>query len=40
MVPAALANAVEDALGPFGVKVTSLPLTAERIWHLIQEAKK
>ncbi len=40
MVPAALANAVEDALRPFGVKITALPLTAERIWRLIQEKKK
>jgi carbon-monoxide dehydrogenase large subunit len=40
MVPAALANAVEDALKPFGVRVTQLPLTAERIWRLIQGAKK
>lgn len=39
MVPAALANAVEDALKPFDVKITHLPLTAERIWKLIQEAK-
>ena len=40
MVPAALANAVEDALRPFDVRITSLPLTAERIWRLIQQAKK
>ena len=40
MVPAALADAVEDALRPFDVRITSLPLTAERIWRLIQEAKK
>jgi carbon-monoxide dehydrogenase large subunit len=39
MVPAALANALEDALRPFGVRITQLPLTAERIWKLIQEAK-
>jgi carbon-monoxide dehydrogenase large subunit len=39
MVPAALANAIEDALRPFNVKITQLPLTPERIWKLIQEAK-
>jgi carbon-monoxide dehydrogenase large subunit len=40
MVPAALANAIEDALRPFNVKITQLPLTPERIWRLIQEAKE
>ena len=40
MVPAAIANAIEDALQPLGVKITELPLTPERIWKLIQAAKK
>jgi carbon-monoxide dehydrogenase large subunit len=33
--PAALANAVEDALAPFGVRITEGPLTPERIVALI-----
>jgi carbon-monoxide dehydrogenase large subunit len=35
MAPAALANAIEDALSPFGVKITELPLKAENIWRLL-----
>jgi carbon-monoxide dehydrogenase large subunit len=31
--PAAVANAVEDALAPFGVVIRSLPITPERIWR-------
>lgn len=38
MVPAAVANAIDDALRPFGVTVTELPLTPERIWKLIRSA--
>ena len=38
--PGALANAVADALSPFGVKVTQLPITPERLWRQIQQAKK
>ena len=34
--PAALANAVEDALMPFGVRITEGPLLAERIVALIK----
>jgi carbon-monoxide dehydrogenase large subunit len=30
--PAAIANAVEDAVGDLGVEVTSLPLTPGRLW--------
>jgi carbon-monoxide dehydrogenase large subunit len=37
--PAALANAVEDALAPFGVRVTEGPLTAQRVVALIREAR-
>jgi CO/xanthine dehydrogenase Mo-binding subunit len=36
---AAVANAVEDALAPLGVKVTSLPLTPEKIVKAVQETK-
>jgi len=31
-VPAALTNAVVDALAPFGVEITTLPLRPDRIW--------
>ena len=34
--PAAIANAVEDALAPLGVRITSLPLTPARVWAAIQ----
>jgi len=36
---AAVANAVEDALMPFGVKVTSLPITPEKVVRAIRETK-
>jgi 2-furoyl-CoA dehydrogenase large subunit len=32
----AIANAVEDALSPFGVRVTSLPMTPEKVLRAIQ----
>jgi 2-furoyl-CoA dehydrogenase large subunit len=32
--PAAIASAVEDALTPFSVKITDLPLTPEVVWRL------
>jgi carbon-monoxide dehydrogenase large subunit len=35
--PAAIANAVEDALSPFGVVVTEIPLTPERVLALIRK---
>jgi CO/xanthine dehydrogenase Mo-binding subunit len=31
--PAAVANAVEDALTPFGVTIRALPITPERVWR-------
>ncbi|MFQ6012007.1 MAG: molybdopterin cofactor-binding domain-containing protein, partial [Nitrososphaerales archaeon] len=34
---AALANAVEDALSPFDVKVKELPLKPENIWNLLKK---
>jgi 2-furoyl-CoA dehydrogenase large subunit len=37
--PAALANAVEDALLPLNVKITELPITPDKIHTLIREAK-
>jgi len=37
--PAAIANAVEDALAPFGVKVTQTPLVPSRVRALIESAR-
>ena len=37
-VPAALSNAISDALLPFGIEITELPLRANRIWAAIQAA--
>jgi len=36
LTPAVLSAAIEDALEPYGVRVTSLPITAEQIveWAL------
>ena len=35
--PAALANAVLDALAPLGVRHLDMPLTAERVWRSLQQ---
>jgi carbon-monoxide dehydrogenase large subunit len=35
----ALINAVNDALAPLGVRHLDMPMTAERIWRAIREAK-
>lgn len=35
--PAAVVNAVADAIAPLGLTVTRTPLTAERVWRLIHE---
>jgi carbon-monoxide dehydrogenase large subunit len=35
----AIANAVIDALSPFGIRHLDLPLTPEKIWRAIQRAK-
>ena len=37
--PAAVANALADALAPLGLEVTELPMTPERLFRLIQTAK-
>jgi CO/xanthine dehydrogenase Mo-binding subunit len=37
--PAALVNAVENALEPLGVSFRDLPLTPERVWNAIQNAR-
>ena len=38
--PAAVANAVEDALAELGVTVRSLPITPERVWRWLQHPKE
>ena len=37
--PAAIANAVADALSPFGVQVSEIPLTPERVLACIERAR-
>jgi carbon-monoxide dehydrogenase large subunit len=37
--PAAIANAIADALSPLGIDVSILPMTPERIFKLIEQAK-
>ena len=39
-VPVAIANAIADALAPLGVTINELPLSPNKIWHLIQDANK
>jgi 2-furoyl-CoA dehydrogenase large subunit len=39
-VPAVIANAVSDALTPLGVRITELPMTPDRLWRLIREARQ
>jgi 2-furoyl-CoA dehydrogenase large subunit len=36
--PAAIANAVNDALDPAGIEITSLPLRSRHVWALLNEA--
>jgi carbon-monoxide dehydrogenase large subunit len=38
--PAAIANAVADALRPLGVEVTEMPLTRERLWRRVRAARR
>ena len=38
--PAAVMNAVVDALAPFGVTDVDMPASPERVWHAIEEAKR
>ena len=37
---ACVVNAVVDALSPLGVKDIEMPLTPNRVWQVIQDAKK
>jgi carbon-monoxide dehydrogenase large subunit len=36
----AVVNAVVNALSPLGIKHVDMPLTSERVWRAIREAKK
>lgn len=38
--PVAIANAVEDALKPFGINITTLPLAPSFLWTLVQEKQR
>jgi aerobic carbon-monoxide dehydrogenase large subunit len=38
--PAAIANAVTDALAPLGIEVTELPVTPERLYRLVEAARR
>ncbi|WP_424765576.1 xanthine dehydrogenase family protein molybdopterin-binding subunit [Paenibacillus sp. sgz302251] len=38
--PAAIANAVADALSPLNITIDSLPLSPSRIWSYMQEAQR
>jgi carbon-monoxide dehydrogenase large subunit len=38
-IPGALSNAICDALRPFGIEITELPLRPDKIWHMIESAK-
>ena len=37
--PAAIANALADALSPLGVEINELPMTPERLFRLIEAAR-
>jgi aerobic carbon-monoxide dehydrogenase large subunit len=37
--PAAIANAISDALAPLGIEITELPVTPDRLFHLLEQAK-
>jgi carbon-monoxide dehydrogenase large subunit len=37
--PAAIANAISDALAPLGIEVREVPVTPERLYRLIEQAK-
>ena len=34
IAPAAIAGAVEDALAPLGIRITTLPITPTRLWEV------
>ncbi len=39
-VPALVANAVSDALAPLGIQITELPIKPDKLWRLIEEARR
>jgi carbon-monoxide dehydrogenase large subunit len=39
-VPAALANAVADALAPLGIEIDQYPLTPQRLWAWLQAVNR
>src|SRR5439155_1696558 len=38
-VPAAIANAVSDALSPLGIRINDLPMTPTKLWTIMERAK-
>ena len=38
--PAAVANAIADALAAFGVEITELPVTGERLFRLVRARRR
>jgi len=38
--PAAVINAIVDAIAPLGVRDVSMPATPEKVWRAIREAGK
>ena len=38
--PAAIANALADALAPFGAGIFELPMTPERLFRLVESVKR
>jgi carbon-monoxide dehydrogenase large subunit len=38
--PAAIANALADALAPFGAEIFELPMTPERLFRLVESARR
>lgn len=39
-IPAAIANAIADALAPLGVEINELPISPERLFRLIGNARR
>lgn len=37
---AAVAGAVEDALKPFGIRISELPITPEKIWKMVKDTEE
>jgi CO/xanthine dehydrogenase Mo-binding subunit len=37
IAPAAIAGAVEDALEPLGIRITTLPITPSRLWEVVSK---